>query len=343
MMARFAIAAACAAVAGLVVAGTALAHSGGKAEPRIAAAVSQGSGLLRVITVRLTDIDQGTPVSGATVTAAAEMTDPDVMRTAPWRLGQTTPGIYRARARFPMAGDWSVRIDVTGEKVVAATSRLPVRIERTGVAQPPPSVGGGVEVLPTRLEDDLTQRDVVSMVVLWIHGLAALGWIVGVLVMALALSTRPGVLAEGLRAKVRAAYIEWGAWLHWSLVLWIVLTGFYNMLVITPFPLAWQPSEIADLGDVPYGALYEAILVVKLALFVALLVTGTWVLRRTVRDGDVPPAGQLEGAGFLRTLAGALGAPGIVYLTLVPLILGAAVALRYVHILSHVGGAVSPS
>ena len=343
MRARFAIAAACAAVAGLVVAGTALAHRGGKAEPRIAAGVSQGSGLLRFITVRLTDIDQGTRISGAIVTAAAEMTEPDLMRTAPWRLGQTSPGIYRARVRFPMAAEWSVRIDVLGEKVVAATTHLPVRIERSAVVQPPPSADDGVEVLPTRLENDLTQRDVVSMVVLWIHGLAALGWIVGVLVIAVALSTRPGVLAEGLRSKVRDAYIEWGAWVHWSLVLWIVLTGVYNMLVVTPFRLAWRPSEIAQLGDVPYGALYEAILVVKLALFMALLITGTWVLLRTVGDGDVPPAAEVEGAGFLRTLASALGTPGIVYLALVPLILGAAVALRYVHILSHAGGGISAS
>lgn len=333
MRAGLAIAAACSAVAGLVVAEMAPAHRGGKAEPRIAAGVRQGSGLDRVITVRLTDIDQGTPVSGATVTATAELMNPDV----------TTAGAYRARVRFPMAADWSVRIDVSGEKVVAATSLLPVRIEQSTVAQPPPSADDGVGVLPTRLENDLTQRDVVSMVVLWIHGLAALGWIVGVVVMAVALATRPGVLAEGLRSQVRAGYVEWGAWVHWSLVLWIVLTGVYNMLAVTPFPLAWRPSEIADLGDVPYGALYEAILVVKLALFMALLVTGTWVLLRTVRNGDVPPAEQTEDAGFVRTLASTLGAPGIVYIALVPLILGAAVALRYVHILSHAGGGISAS
>ena len=135
MRVRFAIAAACSAVAGLAVAGTVLAHSGGKAEPRIAAGVSRGSGLLlRVITVRLTDIDQGTPVSGATVTAAAEMTDPHVMRAAPWRLDETTPGVYRARVRFPMAADWSVRIDVTGEKVIAATAMTPTVVQRTGVS-----------------------------------------------------------------------------------------------------------------------------------------------------------------------------------------------------------------
>lgn len=184
-------------------------------------------------------------------------------------------------------------------------------------------------------ETHLTQRDVVSIVILWIHGLAALGWILGVVVMALALSARPGVLAEGVRTKLRDEYVAWGAWLHWSLVLWIVLTGVYNMLVVTPFTLAWRPSELASLSDIPYGELYEGILIVKLALFVALLITGTRLLRRTIRTGGLAAVAQGGEQGFFRTTAVALGPAGIAYLAIVPLILGAAVALRYVHILSH--------
>jgi hypothetical protein len=43
----------------------------------------------------------------------------------------------------------------------------------------------------------------------------------------------------------------------------------------------------------------------------------------------------------VRTLITALGAPGVVYLLTVPLILAAAMALRYVHILSHVGEVIN--
>ena len=195
------------------------------------------------------------------------------------------------------------------------------------VAAPAANANGG--------ETDLTQRDVVSMVVLWIHGLAALGWIVGVIVMGLALSTRPGVLAEGVRTKLREEYVAWGAWVHWSFVLWIVLTGFYNMLAVTPFTLVWRPSELGALSDIPYGALYEGILILKLLLFLALLITGTQLLRRTVGASGHVPAERSGHRSFVRVTADALGPAGIVYPAIVPLILGAAVALRYVHILSH--------
>lgn len=328
---------ACLALATLTVVVPADAHIGGKAVPRIAAAVSSETGLLRTLTVRVTDVDDGAPITDATVTAAAEMVMPRALRTAPSTLVETRTGVYRARVPFAMAGEWVVLIGVGGEDVVSAKSRLPVRVELTGVAAVRPS-GRGVEVLSASLETQLTQRDVVSMIMLWIHGLAALGWIVGVVVMALALSTRPGVLAEGFRTKLRDEYVAWGAWVHWSLVLWIVLTGVYNMLVVTPFGLAWRPSAVGTLSEVPFGALYQAILIVKLLLFVALLVTGTQLLRRTVgMSGRARDAGQGDQQGFVRVTANALGLAGIAYLAIVPLILGAAVALRYVHILSHAG------
>jgi hypothetical protein len=151
---------------------------------------------------------------------------------------------------------------------------------------------------------------------------------VGVVAMVLALSARPGVLAERFRLRLREGYLDWGAWLHWGLVPAIVLTGIYNILEVSPFPLAWRPGDIARLDDIPYGALYEAILAVKLGLFAALLITGTQVLRRVTRE---------RGPGRPATLISALGPSGIFYLATVPLIIGAAMALRYVHVLSHVG------
>jgi hypothetical protein len=322
------------AVGALLVAPTSAAHIGGKAEPRIAAKLG-GRGLVRPLTVRLTDLDSGDPIADATVTANAAMTTPHAMSTLPRRLRETQPGLYRARLTLLMPGRWTVAIKVEGEDVVPASAELPVRF---GAASGSGSSGQQVTPLPTTLADDVAGRDYLTMAVLWLHGIAALGWILGVLVMALALSTCPGVVAEPFRAQLAGWYRRVGAWLHWALVPVIVATGIYNLVYVSPFSLVWRPDELRELAEIPYGALYEAILVVKLGLFAALFITGTQVLVRTVRPRAAPVA---EGTGFVRSLASALGPPGLFYLATVPLILAAAMALRYVHILSHVAEAVS--
>jgi hypothetical protein len=189
--------------------------------------------------------------------------------------------------------------------------------------------------LPTRLETDISERDWMSMGVLWVHSLASLGWIIGVLAMAVALSTP--LLAEGARGAVARAYRSWGAWAHWAAVPLIVATGIYNMVYVTPFELALTPSALGDLSNIAYGETYEAILLVKLALFVVLLISGTMLLLRTIRTQSAPP----PGSGAVRTLVTALGAWGIVYVASVPAILAAAMALRYVHILSHVAEVIN--
>jgi hypothetical protein len=332
---RIAAALAACAVA-LAVAPAAAAHVGERAQPRIAASVSPEGGLERTIEVRLVDVDGGGPIDGATVTVTAEMTRPHTMRLAGWRLLADGGGRYSARVFFPMRADWDLAIRVTGDEVVEATARLSARIA-------PAASGGSAsrpatatpEPLPTLLADDVTGRDVLNIALLWLHGLAAVGWIVGTVALVLALSLAPG--GAGWRASVARGYRRWGAWAHWALVPVVVGTGVYQMLDVTPFPLAWSGDAVRGLRDVPYGALYESILFVKLGLFAGLLLTATQVLRRTLR----PPAGRAAAAGRVRALAVALGPSGVVYLALVPLILVAAVALRYVHILSHVGEAIA--
>jgi YtkA-like len=321
----------------LVFVPAALAHSGGKAEPRIAAKVG-GSGLVRPLTVRLTDVDDGDPISRATVTASAAMTFPHEMSTLPGRVRPVGGGVYKARLALFMPGKWTVKIGVSGKDVTSASADLPVDV--TVGSSGSPSAGPGLTTLPTALADNLTGRDYITMVVLWIHGLAAMGWIIGVLAMALALSARPGVVAEPFRAQLAAWYRAWGAWLHWSLVPVIVASGIYNLVYVSPFTLEWRPDDLARLASIPYGALYEAILVVKLGLFAALLITGSQVLVRTVHPSESNRAEQAS-SGFVRTLGSALGPSGLFYLATVPLILAAAMALRYVHILSHVAEVVN--
>jgi YtkA-like len=322
-------------VATLCVPAQAFAHDDqGRAEPRIAAQ-ARGEGFNRTFVVRLTDLDSGNPISGATVKVKTRMTRPHVMELLTRTIPEGRPkGTYRLPYTFVMPGDWSAEFQVSGAKVVPASADLDVPI---AVESPPPAAGGtggGPTPLPTRLETDISERDWMSMAVLWLHGIASLGWIVGVLVMAIALTTP--VLAEGVRGSVARAYRSWGAWLHWAAVPLIAATGIYNMVYVTPFELALTPDAIDNLSNVAYGRAYETILLVKLALFVVLLVTGTLVLMRTIS----PPALE-TGRGWLRTLAAALGPAGIIYLATIPLILAAAMALRYVHILSHVAEVIN--
>jgi YtkA-like len=319
-------------VLALFAAETAAAHDDqGRAEPRIAAQ-ARGQGFNRTLIVRLTDLDSRQPISGATVRVKTRMTRPHVMELLTRTIPEGRPkGTYRLPYTFVMPGDWSAEFQVSGAKVVPARATLAVPI---AVAVPPPAAAGGPTPLPTRLETDLSERDWLTMAVLWLHGLASLGWIVGVLVMAVALSTP--LLAVGARGAFARAYRSWGAWVHWAAVPVVVATGIYNMVYVTPFELALTPSELEQLDEIAYGPAYEAILLVKLALFVVLLVTGTLVLTRTIS-----PSETASGRGAIRTLLAALGPAGIVYLVTVPLILGAAMALRYVHILSHVGEVVN--
>lgn len=321
----------------------AAAHKAGKAEPRIAAGISQDPGLERTLTVRLRDIDSGKPIRGAIVTAFAEMATTD-MRTAPVRLREVRPALYEAPLEFQDEGEWTVRIQVRGEKVWKASAKLPVEITDTQAGMGDDVASGGhapVAELPTLLEDDLTGGDYVRMASLWVHSVAAMGWIIGVLALVLGLSTRPGILAETARTRLGNWYVGWGALFHWGLVPVIVGTGVYQMLYVTPFDLAYTPAQWDAVRDVPYGVLYESILIFKLSMFAVLLVTATMTLLRVVHlQIPVVPVSNPH-PGFVRLIVGVLGPAGVVYVLTVPLILGAAMALRYVHVLNHVAEVIS--
>jgi hypothetical protein len=328
------------ALAALAAAPAALAHKGGKAEPQISAKAA-GNGYDRTVVVRLKDVDGGGPIRGAEVSISGQMVRPHLMTLIPRSLSEVSAGTYRGRYPFIMRGDWKVNIEVTGKKVTRASAELPVAIGGSSAS----GVAGASNVLPTRLETAITGRDYLTMLVLWLHGLAAMGWIIGVIAMSIALSTEQ-LLVSGVRAKISAAYRRWGAWVHWASVPVIVATGIYNMIYVTPFTLRWPLSSALD--TVAYGRTYEAILVVKLGLFVVLFATGTLMLARIVRSPthaaapSAAPAGSAASTtGPIKTLVAALGPPGILYVSTVPLILAAAMALRYVHILSHVAEVVN--
>jgi len=230
------------ALAALVVAPTALGHKGGKAEPRISAKAS-GTGYSRTVVVRLTDIDDRDPILGATVSVSGQMVKPHVMTLAPRPLSEISAGTYRGQYPFIMRGDWTLNIEVTGNKVNKASAELPVAIGSGATARS----ASAPTALPTRLETNITGRDYLTMLVLWVHGLAAMGWIIGVIALLIALSTEP-LLVQGVRARISRAYRRWGAWVHWSSVPVIVATGIYNMVYVTPFTLRWPWSSALDKG-----------------------------------------------------------------------------------------------
>ena len=311
------------------------AHSGGKAVPRISAVVA-GKGLTRDVSVRLTDVDDGDPIEGATVTVAASMRSPHPMSLSPEPLSPVGSATYKGQIQLVMPAVWTLKIAVTGKDVVPASAT--VKTKATLFSSDSTTTGPGPSVLPTRIEATLVRSDYLTMAVLWIHGLASMGWILGVIAMTIALATDPSVLEKGVRARLSRWYRRFGAWLHWALVPVIVATGIYNTQRVTPFALVWTPGGLDRLSDIPYGRLYEGILFVKLGLFVVLLLTGTLLLRRTLRtDYEIPGSAPTSA---LRTLWSGLGSAGVVYLATVPLILAAAMALRYVHVLSHVAVAL---
>jgi hypothetical protein len=168
-----------------------------------------------------------------------------------------------------------------------------------------------------RVEHPFTRRDALSIAVLWAHALAGFGWIVGVLALAVALGPWR-LLSERAATAVRRVYVPWGAVAHWALAVAVIASGIYNLVYVTPFALVWRPGELARLSAIPYGALYQGILLVKLALFALLVVLATLLLRRTLRASP------------------SLGLALPAYLIAVPLTVAAAAALRYVHVLSHV-------
>lgn len=317
---------------GMAVIPAASAHDrAGRADAVLSASVSGQGGVARVVAM-VRDRDSGRPLERVRVAVQLRMTSPHVMTLMPVALVRREPGRYAARTALPMPGRWQARITVQGPKVRPAALSLPVpaAVTRTRVAGPATATAA-----TPRVEEKITSRDAFDITILWLHALSSLGWIVGVIVMAAALASRPALLAPSAHAAVLRAYRRWGVWLHWGLVAIVVGTGVYNLMRVTPFDLVWRPGELDRLELIPYGTTYELILVVKLAFFAALLMTGTSLLWRTLAGAETRPEAE---ARPRRSLIRALGFPGAVFVVCVPLVVAAAAALRYVHILSHTAG-----
>jgi hypothetical protein len=318
------------------------AHSGGKAVPVVSATIVESGPLQALVDVRLRDEDGGEPVRGAEVRGAAKMTSPHVMFTYFGPLPEVSPGRYRARVKLPMAARWAVELAVAGAAVAPRTARVGVTIERTALTDAPgprpaaATTRAPAQALVGTVRFDVTRREIQDMVVLWTHGIAATGWIVGLTLLLVAVTAGSGALLPAQRDALARWYRRVGLPFTWIAAAVVVATGAYNAIRVTPFELVWRPGELERLDAIPYGTTYQAILLVKLALFAVMLVAG---LRMVARAGDAWNEPRPSGERVLARSLGRLGPAGVVFLLSAPAIVAAAVALRYVHILSHVAEA----
>lgn len=306
------------------------AHQGGKAIPKVDISVAPyASGPLTLaITAKITDADSGTPVEGASVNFEAVMTDPHEMWTLPTPMTETgEPGVYSAVIKFSMAANWKFIVRVDGPSVQPASAEYEYRITFQGAEADPQAQGltstaGGPT--PTRaqvkVQGSLGSGDVVPITSLVLHSLSAIAWVgLTVLLVIAAGDERGGRFGEDFREELLEKGSRWRAMAVAAGVV-LVVTGIYNTIVIAPFKIAPTPDAMSNAMKVPFGGTYLAILGSKIVLM-ALLV----VINR------IPAKNPAQSARF------ALKADAF----LLPLLLVAVVALRYVHVLSHVAQSVA--
>ena len=121
------------------------------AEPRVEVK-TPGSGLIRAVTVRLTDPSSGAPIDGAHITAIATMTTPHLMSMPPIDLRAEGGGRYASRVQFEMRAPWTVTMQVAGRGFapVFSTFKVDARTRDTDqafhVLNAPPGESRWIEV-----------------------------------------------------------------------------------------------------------------------------------------------------------------------------------------------------
>jgi hypothetical protein len=317
------------------------AHSGGRAVPVIDVTVRESGPLRALVDLRVHDEDGGEPVRGAEVRGVGEMTRPHTMYTYFGPLPEVAPGRYRATVKLPMTATWKLDLTVGGARVVPRTASVSVRIDRSALTEPQAADAAQAVVTPAAtlvgaVRYEISAREARDMAVLWVHGIAATAWIVGIALLLAAVTAGSGSLVPESRRRLARWYRRWGFPLTWLAAVVLVATGIYNMLRVSPFTLVWRPADLAGLAEIPYGRLYEGVLVAKLTLFGVMVITGLVAALRAPRGWGDDDATAGSGP---RLVVQRVGVPGVIFVACAPLVVAAVVALRYVHILSHVAEA----
>ncbi len=217
------------AVAALALPATGPAHDGGRAEPVASLVVRESGPLQALIDLRIRDEDGGEPVRAADVKGFGVMTRPHTMYTYFGPLPEVSPGRYRARVTLPMAARWSLSVTIGGRSVVTRTVKASVVIDRTALTErttpataPPRRSSSAACATWSRA------GRVGDMVVLWAHGIAATGWIVGLLLLLASATAGSGSLAPEARRRLARWYRRWGFPLVWLAAATVVATGIYT-------------------------------------------------------------------------------------------------------------------
>lgn len=297
----------------LLIQGTpARAHKGGRAIPSVEITTSQSGPLTLVVVAKITDADSGTPVQGANVTFEAVMVEPHEMWTLPVPMTETAePGVYESAIKFPMAADWKFKISVAGESVLPATAEYDYRLTFQGAEE----LTSSISPSPARVmvQGSLGMGDVLPLTSLIFHSVASLIWVALTLLLVVA-ALRGGHLSPEFTERILEKGSRWRAGAIAAGVV-VVITGVINTAIVAPITIAPTPDAISAAMKAPFGGLYLAILGSKIVLMAVLI-----VINRISPDD---PAGSVRFALQVDAV-------------LLPLLLVAVVALRYVHVLSHV-------
>ena len=108
----------------------------GRAQPSVETTV-KGSGLSRVVAIRVRDIDSGNPIPAATLSASARGDDGTVVPASVARAG---PDLFRLTLDLPRPGSWRVDVQIGGVAVVPTAYSFGVEAE--GRTRADPSAGG---------------------------------------------------------------------------------------------------------------------------------------------------------------------------------------------------------
>jgi hypothetical protein len=108
----------------------------GRAQPSVATTL-KGSGLSRTIGFRVRDSDSGNPIPEATLSVLAA---PVGGSSVPGDVTRIRPELFRVKLDFPQAGNWSVHVDIAGNRVTPTSFSFDVPV--VGGAETDGSSGG---------------------------------------------------------------------------------------------------------------------------------------------------------------------------------------------------------
>lgn len=287
-----------------------------------------GRPLIKACTAVLRYSD-GDPVEGARLVVVATREGPDgaPLDPVPFEpLGEQ--GVYSAVVEFPSYGTWRMRFIL----------REPAEGEADLQEEILPPVPGASSEIRAQLQVVFSfgLADVRNLALRLTHALAAL-----VFVGSVALTLVATTFARGEdRLRLLRRWATPFPWVAGGSLLVLAVSGVLNAVYNTPTraPGLFAPGNTTRL---PFGQLYVAIFLVKMALTAGILVATAGLSLALRRSFGVRPPGISGGSGppgsqgperRVRRLAALDLALGL-------LVLAVVVVTAYFHILSHVGGA----